>query len=168
LNIAVDKLIQPGIQYNGEEICGDKPVLLQLTNVDNRSTVKWYDAQGNEMAGQNGLSLPVLKAGEYYAEVLKSTCSLSSPSVKVNAIVDSLFVPNVFTANNDAFNDYFEILSQGIDNFQITLLNRYGQVVFETADPPLSGPPTMYRPVFTIGKSITRLALMLARKQKAG
>jgi len=133
--VIVDKLVQPGIQYNGEDICGDKPALLQLTNVDNRTSIKWFDTHGSEINGQNGLSLAVLKAGEYYSEVTKSTCSLNTALVKVNAVVDSLFVPNVFTANNDAVNDYFEVVSEGIDDFHIYLLNRYGQVIFETTDP---------------------------------
>ncbi len=135
VDVNVDKLKQPGLQYNGDQVCDDKPVTLQLANVDDRTSIKWYITNGSEIAGQNGLTLAVAEAGEYYAEVIKSTCTFNTPSVVVKAVVDSLFVPNVFTANNDAFNDYFEIVSEGIDNFHLFLVNRYGQLIFETTDP---------------------------------
>ncbi len=43
---------------------------------------------------------------------------------------DSVLVPNVFTPNNDGINDYFEIKTNGRDNYTLTILNRYGETIF--------------------------------------
>ena len=137
--VQVDKLKQPALQHNGDAICGDRPVQLQLTNVDGRSTIKWY-GRGSELAGHNTPSLNVSLGGEYYAEVIKASCSLTTSPVKLDVVVDSLFVPNVLTANNDAVNDYFEVISEGIDDFHLFLLNRYGQVMFESTDASFKWP----------------------------
>jgi len=56
-------------------------------------------------------------------------------TVAVNAKYD-LFVPNVFTPNNDNVNDAFKVKVFGnIILFQLRVYNRYGQLVFSTTDP---------------------------------
>lgn len=47
------------------------------------------------------------------------------------------FLPNAFTPNNDAKNDFYlgEGLMEGANNFQMTIWNRWGELVFETNDP---------------------------------
>ena len=44
-------------------------------------------------------------------------------------------IPNAFTPNNDGANDYFfprQLLSSSVAVFQMQVLNRWGQVVYET------------------------------------
>jgi gliding motility-associated-like protein len=44
-------------------------------------------------------------------------------------------MPNVFTPNNDGINDFFKPISfKGIKQGKMTILNRWGQTVFETED----------------------------------
>jgi gliding motility-associated-like protein len=117
-----------------EEVCINKPATLTLDDVDARTVITWHDTNGNEIAGQNGLSFTIGEAGTYFATVSKSYCSFSTLPVQLAAVIDSMFVPNVFTANNDAVNDYFQIASKGIDNFELSLFNRHGQRMFETND----------------------------------
>jgi gliding motility-associated-like protein len=47
----------------------------------------------------------------------------------------SLEVPNVFTPNNDGFNDIFIVSHSSLKNFHGVILNRAGQKVFEWTDP---------------------------------
>ena len=42
--------------------------------------------------------------------------------------------PNVFTPNNDNINDFFKPITQGIRNYQISIINRWGNVVFYEED----------------------------------
>ena len=47
-------------------------------------------------------------------------------------------IPNSFTPNGDGNNDYFyprQLLSEGVIDFKMTIYNRWGEVVFETANP---------------------------------
>jgi gliding motility-associated-like protein len=133
--VSIDKLTQPDIQYNGDLICGDNPVELTMINVDDRSSVAWYGPAGNKIIGESELMLTIDKPGIYWAEVSKFACKLSTLSIPVDAVEDSLFIPNVFTPNSDNINDYFEVRSNGIDKFNLSVYNRYGKVLFETNNP---------------------------------
>lgn len=49
-----------------------------------------------------------------------------------------IYVPNAFSPNNDGFNDFFQIYSGQsclIENFSIQVFNRWGQLVFNAAQP---------------------------------
>ena len=51
----------------------------------------------------------------------------------------SLFIPNAFTPDNDGVNDSFLPLGQGFtaDQYRFTVLNRWGEVVFDTTNPEI-------------------------------
>jgi gliding motility-associated-like protein len=53
--------------------------------------------------------------------------------VKINDIY-SLFVPNAITPNDDGVNDDLIIKGRGIEAFDLKILNRLGEVVFQTND----------------------------------
>jgi gliding motility-associated-like protein len=44
----------------------------------------------------------------------------------------SLYIPNAFTPNNDQINDRLSIYSEGVDEFNIKVYNRRGQIVYES------------------------------------
>ena len=45
-----------------------------------------------------------------------------------------LEVPNIFSPNGDGINDYFQVKAQTLKSFHGTILNRYGNVMFEWDD----------------------------------
>lgn len=47
----------------------------------------------------------------------------------------SIFVPNAFTPNNDGINDTFGVKGEGIRNFRMLIFNRWGEVIYESANP---------------------------------
>lgn len=46
----------------------------------------------------------------------------------------SLFVPNAFTPNNDGINDVFQVYGAGIEDFEMIIYDRWGEVVFRSTD----------------------------------
>lgn len=48
----------------------------------------------------------------------------------------TVFIPNAFTPNKfgEALNDRFYVIADGFETFQITIFNRWGEVVYESAD----------------------------------
>ncbi len=46
-----------------------------------------------------------------------------------------IFVPNAFSPNGDGLNDVFEVKGRFQNNFSLLILNRWGQVIFESRDP---------------------------------
>jgi gliding motility-associated-like protein len=45
------------------------------------------------------------------------------------------FVPNAFTPNGDGLNDEFKPITDGNQEFEFSVYNRWGQLVFQTSDP---------------------------------
>jgi gliding motility-associated-like protein len=51
-------------------------------------------------------------------------------------IFAQVYVPNSFTPNNDGINDYMMVYSDvSLDIFELTLYNRFGEVVWYTKTP---------------------------------
>jgi len=45
-------------------------------------------------------------------------------------IIDELAIPNVFSPNDDGINDYFTIRTDGVTEYEFTVFNRFGAVMF--------------------------------------
>ena len=45
---------------------------------------------------------------------------------------EELFIPNMFTPNNDGYNDNFNIIAEGFTNYHMLVLNRWGEKIFES------------------------------------
>lgn len=44
-----------------------------------------------------------------------------------------LFVPSAFTPNGDGVNDQFQVVGQGIDEIEILIYNRWGELIFTSS-----------------------------------
>jgi gliding motility-associated-like protein len=71
--------------------------------------------------------------GVYSLTVDKEGCKVTDTLVvKKNCYID---IPNVFTPNGDGYNDYFlprQLLSRNVTRFNMTIFNRWGDIVFQT------------------------------------
>ncbi len=47
----------------------------------------------------------------------------------------SVFIPDAFTPNGDGLNDSFGVKGEGIQNFTLSIFNRWGEEVFESTNP---------------------------------
>lgn len=71
----------------------------------------------------------------YGDRVSYSNTILELPDLKV-------YIPNAFSPNNDGINDVYKVIGSGglngqealFDNFRLVILNRWGQIVFESND----------------------------------
>lgn len=53
----------------------------------------------------------------------------------LNAILrPNLYVPNTFTPNGDAFNNTFKVTALNIDEFEILIFNRWGEIIYSSTD----------------------------------
>ncbi len=71
-----------------------------------------------------------------YSTVQKADWNFSNPAhpyILVN-LNEELHIPNVFTPNGDGVNDSYLITAKGIVEFNIVIVNRWGNVVFESND----------------------------------
>jgi gliding motility-associated-like protein len=85
--------------------------------------------------GSSGRYYEVKQQGTYWVTVRNENCEASDTIyVIVDDCVASLTIPNCFTPNGDGYNDRFNIVSANLDNFELMIFNRWGQLIFETKD----------------------------------
>jgi gliding motility-associated-like protein len=44
----------------------------------------------------------------------------------------TLYAPNAFSPNGDGVNDHFQIKGQGVEDYNLEIYNRWGQMVFQS------------------------------------
>ncbi|MBE0640055.1 MAG: gliding motility-associated C-terminal domain-containing protein [Bacteroidales bacterium] len=78
-------------------------------------------------------------AGCYAVAAIDSAGNLSEMSnmVCVDITVCGTYrLPNVFTPNEDGYNDYYKAFSfTSVESISLTIFNRWGRIVYETTDP---------------------------------
>ena len=70
----------------------------------------------------------------YYSYTMVTECGLVGDTILISSIIcDSiLFIPNAFSPDNDGINDLFRAEGNGIDFFEMTIYDRWGDVVFKS------------------------------------
>lgn len=135
IDVVVDLLSTPQITQEGDQICADNAVGLLLQNIDSNTDVQWMNtSRPAEVIGKD-LAITITQPGNYFAQATKHGCSIQTLPIKIDALKDSITIPNVFTPNGDSFNDYFAIAGSDLNHFSIHIYNRYGTQVYETTEP---------------------------------
>lgn len=87
---------------------------------------------------QDGSTAPVftVKDAGIYRLIAANICGSTADEIKVERGACQLWMPSAFTPNGDGLNDLFRVKSPGfIENFSMTIYNRWGEIVFQTKDP---------------------------------
>ncbi len=108
-------------------ICLDKKLILKAQTSE--ASYQWFD-------GSTQPEYPVVKAGIYSVRVF-NRCGFDEARVKVKyEDCERVYIPNVFSPNNDHNNDYF-FIQDGKNIETITsmkVFDRWGGMVFQTAN----------------------------------
>lgn len=111
------------------EICNSSPVQLKA------------EPEGGIWSGQgindDGLLKPSLVENgshTYSYNIHIENCSFTK-HVEVDVHLDSLFVPNVITPNNDFKNEAFKVASKGIVDFSVYIYDRWGKELYFSNNP---------------------------------
>jgi gliding motility-associated-like protein len=104
---------------------------LQLQGNTAASTFYWEPTTGlSDATSLSPIASPALTT-VYTLHALVGNCE-STSSVTVVPECGNLIVPNVFTPNNDGFNDVFRPEGKGIADYHLQIFNRWGILVFES------------------------------------
>lgn len=129
------------VSLNSEFILGLNP-FFKTTKIITDS-VSWTKLSGEYMAIGGEKFLTIGNFSEVSsAEIVKlNDNSLGGASsyyyidnVFVGKCVTQVSFPNVFTPNNDGINDFFKPILNGVRDYQLSVLNRWGNLVFYTED----------------------------------
>lgn len=125
-------IIDPPYIFIGADtiICNGAEITLNKNN-----TAKGVDSylwQDNSTEPQ----INIRNEGRYYVEVFNG-CGMSADSIEIRLKDCSLWFPSGFTPNSDGLNDIAKIFSKNINDitgYELIIVNRFGEVVFQTND----------------------------------
>lgn len=122
-NITIDEY-SGNLHLSDTVICSDEELVI-ITN----TPVFWN-------TGDTTDTLTLSAEGSYYAMDIDSNGCIFIDSLRITAddCADSFVVPDVFTPNGDGKNDLFYVIPIGksFDDFDLSIYNRWGQVIFHT------------------------------------
>lgn len=125
--INVDVTVVPNPHLITDTVLCDSNILLDAT-VPNGQYL-WQDSSALS-------AFLVSTSGTYTVEITQNNCTDTFVSNIFECVVmDSftLFIPNVFTPNNDGVNDYFGVVYDGNEDVSIEVYNRWGVLLFQSS-----------------------------------
>lgn len=80
-------------------------------------------------------TITVTAAGNYVVTVTDALGCTASKSIFISNLCESILLfPNAFSPNNDQNNDTFRPIYEFISDYRLRVYNRWGELVFDTAD----------------------------------
>lgn len=118
------------------EVCPNAtvPLIIEATPLNyttSEVTINWY-LDGVLQAGENGLTFPVLLAGDYEIEVIFNDTGCSNVTTQTVIELESCVIPQGISPNGDGMNDTFDLSSYRVSKLEI--FNRYGTLVYSKTD----------------------------------
>lgn len=86
--------------------------------------------------GSTSNTFTITEIGTYWVDVNSNGCTTRDSIIAIaDPCLCEIIVPNAFTPNGDGINDEFKQLDcQALNNFNMRIYNRWGEMMFETAD----------------------------------
>lgn len=108
-----------------------------ICSLQNQSVV--LSADGFDSYRWQDLStLPTFEAtedGSYWVNVGNEFNCFASDTIQLRKQCPTrIFVPNIFTPNDDGINDEFRVFAEDVISFKLQVFNRWGGILFETED----------------------------------
>ncbi|MGB0888517.1 MAG: gliding motility-associated C-terminal domain-containing protein [Vicingaceae bacterium] len=123
VNVAIQNFSDPANLQKEAILCLDSLVLLDATYPG--GTYKWNDGSISPYFSASTL-------GNYFVDVTYQGCVKRFFTEVISC--ENYIIPNVFTPNNDGLNDFFKIVYNGNQKYQLNIYNRWGQSLFESND----------------------------------
>lgn len=124
--ITITKAFLPSIDLvDTIRSCASEPIVLH-----------YPDAASYQMhwsTGDTTAQISVYEAGVYWLQISNGHCSIIDTVVVSFSTHGTLEIPNVFTPNDDAYNQYFEI-SAPYRSLTLSIYNRWGTLVYYSDD----------------------------------
>jgi gliding motility-associated-like protein len=115
-------------------VSAGSPVDLEAVYSPDVTEVRWSPTGEIFRAGTNSITVKPTHNTEYTIEVKNPGGCAALDRVKVNVKFDgsNVFIPNLFSPNNDGVNDVFYPRGKGISKIKsMMIFNRWGELVFE-------------------------------------
>lgn len=109
-------------------------VFLNILQTDNTYTYSYeWTFPENITANTRGVVHTFAESGVYnVALIVENEYACADTVVRNVSVTDILSAPNVFTPNEDGFNDYFEVRTNGVNRYEFSVYTRTGQLVHKS------------------------------------
>ncbi len=110
--------------------CEGKSILIGVTLSSDWITIQWGDGSTTPFIAAND-------AGIYTYE-LSTPCEVVTGNIEIKEeqCFCAVYIPNAFTPDGNEFNNTFQIgYDCPLENFDLTIYNRWGELLWETKDP---------------------------------
>jgi gliding motility-associated-like protein len=132
----------PTASFDALPSSGNAPLFVEFVNTSDPATTYDWDFGNGETISVNDLSSQSTTYNEEGFYTVTLTISDGACSDQASQVITVIVIlpldydmPNVFTPNNDDVNDVFSINAKNAESLEIVILNRWGNVVFESSDP---------------------------------
>lgn len=138
-SIFLEETPPPTAAFDANPESGFAPLDVTFTNNSDPATTYYWDFGNGQTNVVNNLSdqnTTYFTEGVYTVTLVTETGSCTDQATKVITVTIPLGyeLPNVFTPNGDGQNDLFTINAINAKSLEIVILNRWGNVVFESTD----------------------------------
>jgi len=82
--------------------------------------------------GDTTMTIQVLEAGIYWVRLSNIACSITD-TITISECPE-IWIPNVFTPNNDGSNETFHPKGDALPGYEMLIYNRWGVLLFQTVD----------------------------------
>ncbi len=120
-------------------IKGCTPLVVDITNKSVHGTESfWTMGNGDTSTNIFLQSAEYFRAGTYELTLITTKpndrCYVPPDTMRIEITADScqLTIPNIFSPNNDGYNDFFNLIVEGCTHYHLLILNRWGQKIFES------------------------------------
>jgi gliding motility-associated-like protein len=121
------------------QVCYGEPVRIGTDEppASNNRQYFWSPAAGlSDTSAARPLATPT-ETTTYYLRVIDEYIQESFDTITLEVTHCDIFIPNIFSPNNDGLNDVLYVRGEGIAQLSFVIFNRWGEKVFETNDPYL-------------------------------
>jgi gliding motility-associated-like protein len=123
---------------------GNLPLTVQTANQSSGAVSYLWNSGAGEVSVGQAPTFVYNQPGEYILTLLATDANGCQDSISVIITVQQtleVFLPNVFTPNNDGVNDEYFPVVQGASEFSMMIFNRWGELLFVSvsADLPWNG-----------------------------
>ena len=128
--------VHAGITAN--PVSGVKPLTVTFGNTSTGATsYAWNFGNGTTATGYTVSPQTYTSAGDYTASITVTDGSCTDQAFVVIRVLNEsaeMYIPNVFTPNNDLVNDVFRVKGYNISNFNAVVFDRWGLELFSWND----------------------------------
>ncbi|MFM7024044.1 MAG: gliding motility-associated C-terminal domain-containing protein [Flavobacteriales bacterium] len=84
--------------------------------------------------GETTQDITVREEGTYTVTISAGTCSVDDEVTVVDYCPTTFYIPNAFTPNGDGRNETFGASGQYLEDFEILIFNRWGELIYKSND----------------------------------